>query len=225
MNDLYMACINLHSRPCLVVGGGSVGFEKAEGLLASGAAVTVVAPEVGDGIRDLLAGGRLVWHRREYDATDLDGMFLVVAATSIRAVNERVHRDAEARALLVNVADVPDLCNFILPAVARRGEIALAVSTNGASPALAKRIRREMEELLGHPYARLAEILASLRPWAKENLATYQQRKVFFEQLVDGEPDPVKLVRDGREAELWAIIEDNKQIHRRAASAHEGQVP
>src|SRR5439155_11533733 len=127
---------------CLVVGGGTVGLEKASGLLATGARVTVVSPELHDDLRAL----GVEWKPRRYRKGDLKGAFLVIAATSDRAVNERVHRDAEERGMLCNVADVPDLCNFILPAVHREGPIAIAVSTGGASPALAKRLRSQIAE-------------------------------------------------------------------------------
>ena len=136
--NFYMACLDVAGRRCLVVGGGAVGLEKAAGLLACGARVTVVSPELDEGFA---RARRRVASRARYRRRDLEGAFLVIAATSDRAVNERVHRDAEARGMLCNVADVPDLCNFILPAVHREGPIAVAVSTGGASPALAKRLR------------------------------------------------------------------------------------
>ena len=124
------------------------------------------------------------WRARPYETSDLDGMFLVIAATSDRAVNEAVHRDAEARAMLCNVADVPDLCNFILPAVHREGPIAVAVSTGGASPALAKRLRSQIAALVGPEHAELAEELRALRPEVKERFETYEERRDYFEELV-----------------------------------------
>ena len=126
-----MACIDLTGRSVLVVGGGPVALEKIEGLLAAGADVTVVAPE----IVPELAALELTFARRTYCAEDLDGRFLVIAATSTTAVNRQVFRDAEARSLLCNVVDVPELCSFILPAIHRHEPVAVAVSTGGASPA------------------------------------------------------------------------------------------
>ena len=105
--------------------------------------------------------------------------------------------DAERRAMLVNVVDVPPLCNFILPAIVRTGPLAVAISTAGASPALAKRMKREIAELFGEPYAVLAVLLNDVRGWAKATLPTYQDRKEFFESIVNGEPDPVELLRAG----------------------------
>ena len=102
--------------------------------------------------------------------------------------------------MLVNVVDVPPLCNFILPAIVRTGPLAIAISTAGASPALAKRMKREIGELFGEEYARLAVMLNDARGWAKGTLPTYQDRKAFFEGIVNGEPDPIELLRAGDEA-------------------------
>jgi siroheme synthase-like protein len=178
--NYYMACLDLEGRRALVVGGGSVGLEKASGLRACGARVTVVSPELDERFADF----DVDWIARRYQRWDLRGHFLVVAATSDRAVNEKVSRDAELRGMLCNVADVPDLCNFILPAVHREGPIAIAVSTGGASPALAKRLRSQIAELVHPEHAELAEELRSLRPAVKEQFATYEERRDHFEHLV-----------------------------------------
>lgn len=180
MKNYYMACLDLEGRRCLVVGGGSVGLEKASGLHACGARVTVVSPELDEGFAEL----DVEWIARRYQRWDLREAFLVVAATSDRTVNEKVHRDAEARRMLCNVADVPDLCNFILPAVHREGSIAVAVSTGGASPALAKRLRSQIAALVRPEHAELAEELRALRPAVKAQFATYEERRDHFEELV-----------------------------------------
>jgi siroheme synthase-like protein len=179
----YMACLDLEGRSCLVVGGGAVALEKVRGLLDCGARVTVVAPQMVEQLRGLDV--EIV--SRGYRASDLDARFLVVAATSIGSLNRRVHRDAKARSLLCNVVDVPELCNFILPAVIRRDPIAVAVSTGGASPALAQRIRDDIAEFIGPEHAELARQLRELRPWAKAHLPTYDERREFFADLVASE--------------------------------------
>ena len=176
----YMACLDLEGRSCLVVGGGHVGLEKASGLVECGALVTVVAPRAVPQLGDL----PIEWLRREYESADLDGRFLVVAATSDTELNRRVYGDAERRGLLCNVADVPELCSVILPAVHREGPIAIAVSTGGASPALAQRIRSEIAGVVGPEHAELARLLRALRPWAKERFATYEERRDWFQRLV-----------------------------------------
>jgi precorrin-2 dehydrogenase len=203
----YIACLKLSGRRCLVVGGGDIGLEKVEGLLACDGDVTLLAPAAIEPLRALAAEGSIQWEQREYAGLeDLEGTFMVIAATSDTDVNIRVYEDAERRAMLVNVVDVPPLCNFILPAIFRTGPLAIAISTAGASPALAKRIKAEIAEEYGQPYARLAELLNEVRGWAKGTLPTYQDRKLFFESLVNGEPDPVELLRQGDERAVRDLI-------------------
>ena len=177
----YMACLDLAGRSVLVVGGGRVGLEKVEGLLDSGAEVTVVAPQ----IVPELEGLPVVLLRRGYRAADLEGRFLVVAATSTPSVNRRVFRDAESRSLLCNVVDVPELCSFILPAVLRRDPIAIAVSTGGASPVLAQRLRDDIAGVVTPEHAVLAERLRDLRPWARSHLHSYEERRDYFRAVVE----------------------------------------
>jgi precorrin-2 dehydrogenase/sirohydrochlorin ferrochelatase len=194
----YIACLKLSGRRCVVVGGGEVGLDKVEGLLACDADVTLIAPEAVAELEALAAVGSIAWERRPYAGLDdLEGVFLVIASTDDTDVNIAVYDDAERRAMLVNVVDVPPLCNFILPAIVRTGPLAIAISTAGASPALAKRMKREVSELFGEEYAQLAVLLNDARGWAKGTLPTYQDRKAFFEGIVNGEPDPVELLRAG----------------------------
>ena len=141
----YIACLKLKGRRCLVVGGGDIGLEKVEGLLACDADVTLIAPVAHPELEALAAEGSIEWEQRDYaGADDLDGVFMVIAATDDTEANIVVYDDAERRAMLVNVVDVPPLCNFILPAIVRTGPLAIAISTAGASPALAKRMKREV---------------------------------------------------------------------------------
>ncbi len=177
----YMACLDLEGRSALVVGGGTVALEKARGLLDCAARVTVVAPEALPELQSL----PVEWLSRPYRSADLRGRFLVVAATSSPPLNRRVFADAEARTVFCNVVDVPELCSLILPAVHRQGPIAVAVSTGGASPALAQRIRDDAAALVGPRHAELAEELRALRPWARENLPTHEARRDFFRRRVD----------------------------------------
>jgi precorrin-2 dehydrogenase / sirohydrochlorin ferrochelatase len=176
----YMACLDLRGRSCLVVGGGKVALEKVHGLLDCDARVTVVATRVDDALRRLPV--RIA--RRLFDASDVEGHILVIAATDDRAVNEAVSQAAAARSILCNVADDPELCSFILPAIVRRDPIVVGVSTGGASPALAQRIRHDIADLVGPEHAQLALRLAALRPWAKRELPTYEERRDYFQELV-----------------------------------------
>jgi siroheme synthase-like protein len=138
---------------------------------------------------------------------------MAIAASDDTDVNIAVYDDAERRAMLVNVVDVPPLCNFILPAIVRTGPLAIAISTAGASPALAKRMKREIAAQFGEPYARLAVLLNDARGWAKATLPTYQRRKVFFESIVNGEPDPIELLRAGEEPAVRELIEQAQIRH------------
>src|SRR5438067_221740 len=204
---LYIACLRLSGRRCVVVGGGDVGLEKVDGLLACDARVTLIAPEAHEALREYAREGSIEWLQRPYGgAGDLDGAFLVIAATDTTDVNIAVFDDAEGRAMLVNVVDVPPLCNFILPAIVRTGPLAIAISTAGASLALAKRMKREVSQLFGEEYARLAVLLNDARGWAKATLPTYQDRKEFFESIVNGDPDPVELLRAGDEQAVRDLI-------------------
>jgi precorrin-2 dehydrogenase / sirohydrochlorin ferrochelatase len=213
----YIACLKLSGRRCLVIGGGEIGLEKVEGLLACEGDVTLVAPEAIEPLRELADEGSIRWERREYAGPeDLEGVFMVIAATNETDVNIQVYDDAERRAMLVNVVDVPPLCNFILPAIIRTGPLAIAISTAGASPALAKRIRDEIAEEYGEPYARLAILLNEVRGWAKDTLPTYQDRKVFFGSIVNGDPDPIELLRRGDEQAVRDIIAAAQRVHQPA---------
>jgi precorrin-2 dehydrogenase/sirohydrochlorin ferrochelatase len=162
--SFYPLFADLEGRSCLVVGEGPMAAEKVRGLEACDAEVTVVPPG-------------------EYRPQHLEGHFLVLAAAD-EEVNRRVFSDAEARSILCNVSDVPELCSFILPAIHREGPLAIAVSTGGASPALAQRIRDEIASSYGPGHAELARLLRSLRPWAKARFATYAERRDFFRDLV-----------------------------------------
>jgi len=213
----YIACLRLAGRRCVVIGGGEVGLEKVEGLLACEGDVTLIAPEAIEPLRELAAEDSIRWEQREYaGAADLEGVFMVIAATSDTDVNIRVYDDAERRAMLVNVVDVPPLCNFILPAIIRTGPLAIAISTAGASPALAKRIRDEIADEYGEPYARLAILLNDVRGWAKATLPTYQDRKAFFESIVNGDPDPIELLRRGDEQAVRDLIAAAQRVHQTA---------
>jgi siroheme synthase-like protein len=216
----YIACLKLRARKCLVIGGGELGLEKTEGLLACDGDVIVISPEVLPEVEALAVEGSITWLQRDYEQGDLEGKFLVIACTDSTETNIRIYNDAEERAMLANIVDVPPLCNFILPAIVRTGPLAIAISTAGASPALAKRMKDEVSELFGEEYARMAVLLNEVRGWAKGTLPTYQDRKAFFEGIVRGEQDPIQLLKDGREKDVMdIIIASQKRAEAELASA------
>src|SRR4051795_5712278 len=214
----YIACLKLTGRRCVVVGGGEIGLEKVEGLLACDGRITLIAPSAVPELEELAREGSIEWERREYAGpADLEGVFIAIAATDDTDTNIRIYEDAERRAMLVNIVDVPPLCNFILPAIVRTGPLAIAISTAGASPALAKRIKSEIADAYGEPYARLAVLLNEVRGWAKGTLPTYQDRKAFFEGIVNGDPDPIELLAEGDEAAVHELIAAAQRAHEPAA--------
>ena len=144
--------LKLEGRRCLVVGAGEVAESKIAGLLDAAARVRVVAPEATSQIESWAKSGQIEWLARSCEPSDLDGMFLVVAATGSHELHENIHGEAHRRGVLCNVVDVPELCDFYYPAVAKRGALQIALSTSGQSPALAQRLRKELEEQFGPEY-------------------------------------------------------------------------
>ena len=160
---LFPMFLKLEGRSCLVVGAGAIGEPKIKSLLTSGASVRVVAPQVSAAVAEWARAGAIVWEAREFNSNDLDGVFLAIAATSSRQVNGTVFREAQQRNILCNVVDDPEYCDFYYPAVVRRGDLQLAISTNGHSPALAQRIRRELEIQFGPEYGEWLAELGKIR--------------------------------------------------------------
>ena len=152
MTSLFPMFMKLDGRQCLVIGAGKVGEPKIEGLFETGARIRVVAIEATPQIREWARLGRIELILRPYAITDLEGVFLAVVATSSRSLNEWIYRDAQQRGVLCNVVDVPDLCDFFYPAVVRRGDLQIAVSTAGQSPSLAQKIRQQLEKQFGPGY-------------------------------------------------------------------------
>lgn len=183
----YPAFIDLTGRRCLVVGGGPVGTEKSEKLLAAGADVRLVSPQVTPRLAALVAEGAIgEFHRRGYETADLDGCLLVVAATADADVNLGVWQDAEARTMLVNVVDVPPLCNFIVPSIMRHGELAVAVSTGGASPVVARAVRERIQAGVGPEWGELVTLMRQMREELKERFTTMPSRAAAVERLLEG---------------------------------------
>jgi precorrin-2 dehydrogenase/sirohydrochlorin ferrochelatase len=159
----FPAMLDIKGKNCLVVGGGQVAQRKARSLLNAGARVTVVAPSLTKGLQGLSKSGTVRHLARTYQCRDLKGKQLVFAASSDEQVNRRVATEAKQRGILVNVVDAPAYCNFIVPSVVNQGDLTIAISTGGRSPALAKKIRRELQNQFGREYAIWLDILGRLR--------------------------------------------------------------
>ena len=194
--SLFPIFVKLEGRPVLVVGAGAVGESKIAGLLSAGAIVTVVAPEATAAIRRLAEDKKIAWDRREFDPDDLNGMMLVVAAVPKNVAN-LLYPQARTRGVLVNSVDDPDNCDFYYPAVVTRGDLQIAISTAGHSPALAQRIRIELEEQFGPEYARWVQELGSVR---RDMFATEMDphlRKQKLHEMAREKPGMVYLVGAG----------------------------
>ena len=153
MTSLFPMFLKLEGRQCLVVGAGKVGEPKIGGLLDTGARIRVVALVASPAVREWARAGKIELELRAFSAEDLDGAFLAIVATNSRSLNDRVYHEAQRRGVLCNVVDVPDLCDFFYPAVVRRGDLQIAVSTSGQSPSLAQKIRQQLEKQFGPGYA------------------------------------------------------------------------
>ena len=196
MSESYPISLLIRDLPCLVLGGGAVAERKVLRLLDAGARVRVVAPEITKQIECLSADGAVEVVRRGAQVEDLDGMRLVIIATSDAEVNEALAVEAQRRGLLVNVVDVPRLCNFYVPATVDRGPINLAIGTGGAAPALAKHLRQLLEEVVGEEYGQLAALMGELRPAVTKRWPTQQERAAAWENLLAS--DVLSLLKQGR---------------------------
>ena len=193
--DYYPAFLDLRGRKCLVVGGGGVAERKVESLLECGARVKVVTREATSGLTELACSGSIDLDIRDFASEDLSGIFLVIAATDDPAVQASIGGEAKERGLLVNVVDDPANCTFIVPAVARRGDLSIAVSTGGRSPALAARIREKLEGLFGPEYEEWVDLLGQLRETLAIRFPDPEERKDAWYRVVDS--DCVELIRRG----------------------------
>ena len=160
---LFPMFLKLSDRPCLVVGAGTIAESKIASLLEAGAKILVIAPEATAQVQAWAHSKQIAWHQRPFEPGDLEGMLLVVAATSSKEVHERIFDEATKRGVLCNIVDVPPLCDFYYPAVVQRGALQIAVSTSGQSPALAQRLRRQLEEQFGPEYEEWVEQLGMAR--------------------------------------------------------------
>ena len=202
--NYYPVCLKIDGKHCLVVGGGGVAARKVKPLLACGAKVTVVTLAANDAILRLADEGVVTLFLRAYQPSDLEGMFLVIGATSDTELNFRVSKDADRKNMLCNIADVPDACNFILPAVVQQGDLQISVSTSGKSPAFAKHLRKEMERRFGAEYAVFLSLMGAVR---KELLAEEhapEAHKGLFEELIAA--GLLDMIREKRDKEIDALL-------------------
>ncbi|MEX0800014.1 MAG: bifunctional precorrin-2 dehydrogenase/sirohydrochlorin ferrochelatase [Dehalococcoidia bacterium] len=159
----YPVFLDVAGKPVVVIGGGAVAWQKVSGLLEAGADVTVVSPELHPEIESAVAGGRVRHVAREYEPGDLEGYFLAFVGTDDRSINSVVAQEGKDRRVLVNAVDDPPFCDFIMPAIARQGDLTVAVSTSGRSPAMARKMREELEAFLTEDFAVMLDLAAEVR--------------------------------------------------------------
>ena len=192
----YPLFADLRGCRCLVIGGGMVAQRKVTALLGYGAQVTVISPTVTARLAAYARRGKIRHVARRFQPSDVEAAWLVYAATDDQAINERVFRTARRLRIFTNVVDQPALCSFIAPAVFRRGPMTVAVSTGGASPSLAKKVRDDLKLMVGADYVPMLRLLAGLREAAKRALPSYADRKRYFDRLVHG--NVFRLLRSGK---------------------------
>lgn len=200
----YPANLNIKNRNCLVVGGGNVGTRKVTTLLECGARVTVVSPDPTPRLKKMAANGSIQLKERAYQSDDLSKMFLVIGATDDERLNRQVSIDAERVNILCNIADRPEVCNFILPAIVRRGDLMITISTSGKSPALAKRLRRNLETQFGKEYADFLRLMGAIRDKLLSQAHEPEAHKDLFNQLIDS--DLVGLIKADKTKQINALL-------------------
>ena len=175
--------VKLQRRQVVVVGGGAIAEGKLSALFAAGSHIRVVAPEITKGIAQEVSQGRAEWRQKQFDSADLDGAFLVIAATSAPGVNEAVYREADARGILCNAVDDIERCHFYYGSVVQRGDLQIAISTNGKSPALAQRLRLQLEQQFGPEYELWLEWLGAARELLRAGDDTPESKKILLHHL------------------------------------------
>jgi precorrin-2 dehydrogenase/sirohydrochlorin ferrochelatase len=181
----YPVNLDVRNRSCLVVGGGGVGERKVKTLLDCGAVVTVVTTQATDDLENLASTGAIELKTKGYEQDDLQGRFLVIGATDNEALNEQISKDANKRGLLCNIADRPEACNFVLPAMFRQGDLLITISTSNKSPAVARRTRKILQEEFGPEYAVLLNLMGAIRQKMLAQSKSPEVHKQLFERLLD----------------------------------------
>ncbi|MDO8446164.1 MAG: bifunctional precorrin-2 dehydrogenase/sirohydrochlorin ferrochelatase [Deltaproteobacteria bacterium] len=192
----YPIFLNIRNKPCVVLGGGDVAERKVVSLLCAGARVTVVSPEFTVNLVRMGEDGEILLIKRPYQGGDLKGAFLAYAATDDKDINNRVYMEGSKEGILLNVADEPGMCDFIVPSVVKRGALSIAISTGGASPAFAKRLRMEMEERYGEECSVFLEVMAAIRQkLLTKGSVSGKNRKIFNKLASSSMPDMIKMER------------------------------
>ena len=202
----YPINLDIHDRNCLVVGGGGVGTRKVKTLLDCGARVTLVSPKVSPQLRDLAASGDIILKVRSYQSDDLSNMFLVIGATDDEKLNKQISSDADRLNTLCNIADRPEVCNFILPSIVHRDDLVITISTSGQSPAMAKKLRKSLENQFGKEYGTLLRLMGAIRKKLLQQAHEPEAHKPLFEQLINS--DLIGMIQENKNDDINALLFD-----------------
>jgi len=200
----YPIYLDVRNRNCLVVGGGAVGTRKVKTLLNCEAHVTVVSPAVTVPLQKLVNTGSVILKKRPFRTADLEGMFLVFGATNNEALNRQIHSGAERLGMLCNIADRPKACNFILPSIVDRGDLIIAISTSGKSPAFAKKLRQDLEKMFGEENAEFLKLMGAVRRKLLSQDHQAEDHKHLFEQLIHR--DLLAMIKDHKHEDINALL-------------------
>jgi precorrin-2 dehydrogenase/sirohydrochlorin ferrochelatase len=200
----YPVYLDIKDRNCLVVGGGSVGTRKVKTLLECGANVTVVSTAATEKLHQLSNNGEIKLEARPFQTNDLNDRFMVIGATDNQELNFNIHAEAEHRGILCNIADCPKACNFILPSIVNRGDLIIAISTSGKSPALAKSLRKHLEKEFGEEYAEFLNLMGAIRQKLLSQDHEPEAHKHLFEQLI--EKALVQMLKNGDTKNINSLL-------------------
>lgn len=200
----YPVNLDVRGRCCLVVGAGAVGTRKVGTLLECGAHVKVVSPEADERLVKLAAEGKIELVRKKYETGDLEGAFLVIGATDDRDLNRRIHQDAESIGCLCNIVDQPGLCSFILPSVVRRGDLVIAISTSGSSPAFARHLRLQLQNQFGEEYEKFLKLMGAIRKQLLGANDAPETHKQLFARLLEG--NLLELIKTGELEKIDSLL-------------------
>ncbi|MDK2986028.1 MAG: precorrin-2 dehydrogenase [Clostridia bacterium] len=206
MAALFPIYLSLKNKDCLVVGGGKVAQRKVQSLIAAEASVRVISPKITSDLLKLVHEGKIFWKQKKFHAEDLENPFIVISATDDENVNKEVATLCMEKNIPVNVVDDPPKCTFHIPAVVRRGDFALAISTAGKSPMLAGKLRRQLEFQFGEEYEIYVQLLGEMRERILKEIPEENKRRKIFKRLVDS--DLLDLIKEGKQSKIKERIEE-----------------
>ncbi|MBI3355086.1 MAG: bifunctional precorrin-2 dehydrogenase/sirohydrochlorin ferrochelatase [Nitrospirae bacterium] len=203
----YPVFLNLKNKKAVVIGGGSVAERKAQTLLSCNADVSIISPKITPRLRRLAKEGKIEYIKKSYEDKDIKDAFIVVAATNDRGINEAIYKTAERYGCLLNIVDKPESSNFIVPSVISRGDLTIAISTGGRSPALSKQIRKELQQIYGREYEIFIKTMGKIRGMLLRSVSSEKARRRILTKLAKAQSGMIGLLKKGKKMEFYKEIE------------------